>query len=223
MRNLGAILGSGYIVPNPENVSEIDSMANILTIFQSAGRFTTHSLTLVVWPAGAPLWRFLEEALPEVPNGAVIRFLALRTAPSNDLEQYEGIAAFVTQRPDRGRASSKDHILIRAIFHYVYGVEYHYLITPNNRQSEKLSDTFILCYLPVAEDCNIDPNVYQSVLEQMAIEQDQIIRFLRASGARKVITMEKVVSTSIAKGGSWEYYRKNVEHGCIIVSLPPDW
>ena len=198
-------------------------MAATLANCQSGGCFTpiNRSFWMVAWPADAPAWQFLEMTLPKVPSGAAIRFIVRRTVP--DLEYPKGKRSRIVEFEGRHRGQYKNtssHVYkelageppINAVFREQYGITYDQLVAPNGSLTKKISNSFFLCFSPLYGALNMDFNIQQIIREQISNEQDVLTQFLQANGAQSILRM-------MDEGvGAWDLFRKNVNHGCIIVS-----
>lgn len=188
--------------------------------------------TMVIWPARSSIWGFLENNLPIVPPGAVLRFAIREPIPRRlaeeseppmairrrleDLEQYEELKAKINDTPVQVGEDS-----INVVFRDLFDIEFDRLIASNGPQKYPPAKNFFLCF-HCANCENYEPNESkrQALRWRASEEHDLWIEFLRANGADMIYSMQAIGSYEITKNGSWDYFVKGINSGAIIVSQP---
>ena len=190
--------------------------------------FFSTNFSVLVWPVGSTVWQFLEHQLPSVPPGAILRFAVRPPSQVNHLEPLpKEIVKFAEEMPDLFQetkrkiedAPTEGEKPITTIFRDMYDIDYNRLITSNDPKATAKSDSFFLCFVPATQELwDKDPISRRMARERTSAEHDYLVKFLEASGAKEIYSMQKVGSTDIDKSGAWDYFRHNVKNGCIIVS-----
>ena len=184
---------------------------------------------MIIWPAHSSIWGFLEDDLPTVPPGAVLRFairnpmpqrLVEETEPTvanhrrvEDLEQYEAFQAKINDTSvEEGRS-------ISAVFRDIFDIDFDRLIASNGIQRYPLAKKFFLCFhCANCENYEPDESKRLAVRWRVSEEHDLFVDFLRENGVDAIYSMQDIGSCDVKKNGSWDYFRNNVKSGAIIVS-----
>lgn len=184
---------------------------------------------MIIWPAHSSIWGFLEDGLPTVPPGAVLRFairnpmpqrLVEETEPNvanhrrvEDLEQYEAFQAKINDTSvEEGRS-------ISAVFRDIFDIDFDRLIASNGIQRYPLAKKFFLWFhCANCENYEPDESKRLAVRWRVSEEHDLFVDFVRENGVDAIYSMQDIGSCDVKKNGSWDYFRNNVKSGAIIVS-----
>lgn len=222
--------GSGYVAPFPEAQERYESVAHLLACHMSVAMLFASQFTMLIWPPCSSIWGFLEDKLPDVPPGAVLRFairepmpqrLAEEIEPSvaiyqrpEDLKHYEEFRAKINDTPVQ---LGEDHVNV--VFRDLFDIEFDRLIASNGTQRYPPAKNFFLCFQPANyENYERDESKRQALPWRVSEEHDMFVEFLRANGADMIYSMQEIGSCEITKRCSWDYFVNNVKSGAIIVS-----
>ena len=216
------------MVPYPQSQLQIDQLVTKLAKFQDARIFLAPNFTMLIWPAGAAAWQFLEQRLPNVPDEVTLRFLVREPLP---LFQYQ---KQILSTIDHGNEfedeleKSYDTMMmafnaaqpINDTFSTLFNIRYQYLTAANDPGSGSVSGSFFLCFQPIFEalKCFDDDNRSQ-VLERASMQHDIFVRFLQANKAKEIFSCHAIGSTQMMSNGAWDCFRHSVQSGCIVVSI----
>ena len=183
---------------------------------------------MLMYPAGASAWGFLDKDLPSVHPGTVLRFavrkplkLALvdvqKPAASRlmteDPEQYADITTKIQKYPIHAKDKN-----INIVFRDMFDIDFDRLVTQTGDQQEPPTKIFFLCFIPQGcETYEPDPAKRSALRVRTSQEHDLFIRFLQANGAEEIYSMQEIGSQEIDRNGGWDYFWKNVKSGTIIV------
>ena len=221
------------MVPNPENQERYESLVELLACNMALGICPTKEFTMLIWPAHSSIWGFLENYLPKVPPGTVLRF-ALRKKISSELVNHleSPMISHLRQEDakyydkikntihDRSIEPGEKHINV--VFREVFGIEFGRLIASNSSQGQPLSKNFFLCFVPAnCEQYEPDENKRQALCQDISEEHDLFIQFLQANGADMIGSMQDMGSYEAVQNGSWRYFIENIKSGVVIVSSNP--
>lgn len=184
---------------------------------------------MLMYPAGASTWAFLDEKLPVVHPGTTIRFavrrplslspadvhrLAASRLAIEDPEQY----AEITNKIQKTSIPTGEKN-INVVFRDMFEIDFGRLVAQNGPQSHPLTNIFFLCFIPQGcEDYEPDPAKRSALRKSTSEEHDLFIKFLRANGAEEIYSMQNIGSQELANNAAWLYFSKNVKSGTIIVS-----
>lgn len=186
---------------------------------------------MVIWPTRSSVWAFLENNLPPVPAGAVLRF-ALRESMREhrirqvepamttrlrheDAKAYDEIATTVTNIPIQ---PGEKHINL--VFRELFGIEFDRLLPANGPQRPPPGKNFFLCFVPAGcEQYEPDEAKRYALRWKTSEEHDLFVQFLQANGAESIYSMQDVGSYEATHNGSWRHFIENVKSGAIIVSF----
>ena len=191
---------------------------------QDAKIFFAENFTMFIWPAGAAAWQFLEQRLPDVPKGTMLRFL-VRESMQHIPFQARLLAKVLLQKSVKDDYDRVDDLIhsqkpIDALFRERLGIHYEQLIAPNYSEDAKPLDSFFLCFQPLYEGVEFfDRAVREEIRKHASAQHDFVVKYLVANGASEIYSCQAIGSTKIEENGAWDYFRHSVQHGCIVVSL----
>ena len=184
---------------------------------------------MLIYPAGASTWAFLDDNLPKVHPGTTLRFvvrkplspgstevhgLAISRLANKESEQYAGIMTKIKKAPIQ--AGEKN---INVVFRDMFEIDFGRLVAQNGPQKHPPTNIFFLCFLPQGcETYEPDPARRSALRRRTSEEHDLFIKFLQANGAEETYSMQAIGSPELANNGAWGYFYKNVKSGTIIVS-----
>lgn len=225
------VLGSGYIVSYPESQHVIESYAKRLAYDISGGLFFADRFTMLIYPVGADAWSFLDKDLPCPPDGAVLRFVVAKPMPkgwANDEsaellalkeanpERYQEIERKIQARPVLSGEKN-----INVVFHDMFEIDFNRLISQNGPQQPPENSPFFLFFIPSGcDEYEPDPVKRQALRLRTSEEHDFFVEFLEANGVEDIYSSQDVGSLDPQTNGAWDYFRKNVKSGVIVVSCP---
>ena len=185
---------------------------------------------MLIYPAGASAWSFLDNSLPSVHPGTALRFVlrkplsqVLRNIQGldstqlihKDPERYEELATKIKKHPIQ--AEDKN---VNVVFRDMFEIEFDRLVAQNGPQQHPPTNIFFLCFIPQGcENYEPDPAKRSALRMRTSEEHDLFVKFLRANGAEEIYSMQNIGSQEIDNNGAWDYFCKNVKSGTIIVSL----
>ena len=190
---------------------------------------------MLIWPAHSTVWRFLENCLPAVPPGTVLRF-AVRERMSSQFVSQTELPVITDLRLKNtemyNEIQTKIHhnpVLpgeypINTVFREVFGIEFDRLIASNG-QKQLLGKNFFLCFVPAnSEQYEPDDAKRQALRCSTTEEHELFVQFLQANGAEQIFSMQDLGFHEPVKRGSWRYFIEKVRSGVVIVSRPlPDY
>ena len=222
-------LGSGSIVPYPHSASAIENIVEKLANNLEGGLFFTQHFTMLMYPACASAWAFLDKDLPSVHPGTVLRFAVrkpLKPAVADvhrpttarlmteEPEQYADIITKIQKYPIQ--AEDKN---INIVFRDMFDIDFDRLVAQNGDQQHPPTKIFFLCFVPQGCEVYEPDSAKRSALRvRTSQEHDLFVKFLQANSAEEIYSMQKIGSRDIDSNGGWDYFCKNVKSGTIIVS-----
>ena len=223
-------LGSGSIVSYHQSASAVENIVEILANNLQGGIFFAQQYTMLMYPAGASAWAFLDKDLPSVHPGTVLRFAVrepllsvpadihrLATAGHTRIEPEQH--AEITTKLQNHRIQAKDKN-INIVFRDMFEIDFDRLVAQNGDQPHPLSKIFFLCFIPQGCEAYEPDTAKRSALRvRTSQEHDLFIKFLQANGAEEIYSMQKMDSQEIEREGAWDYFCKKVKSGTIIVSF----
>lgn len=184
---------------------------------------------MLMYPAGASTWGFLDEKLPNVHPGTTLRFI-VRKPFSPIPADVHGLAAsrLANEAPERyAEITSKmrkapiqaEEKNINVVFRDMFEIDIGRLVAQNGPQEHQSTSIFFLCFIPQGcENYEPDPAKRSALRRRTSEEHDLFIKFLQANGAEEIYSMQDIGSQEIANNAAWGYFFKNVKSGTIIVS-----
>ena len=119
----------------------------------SCGLFFARNFTMIMYPAGASAWGFLDRNLPAVPEGTLLRFIIRQPLSERLAGEDLIIDRLATQNPDR-LAEIRTHVRdnpieadeksINVVFRDMFEIEYDRLVAQNGQQRYSVAGTYIL-------------------------------------------------------------------------------
>lgn len=183
---------------------------------------------MLMYPAGASAWAFLDNNLPNVHPGAVLRFVVRTPLPAVPTGAYPAPARLAQEIPERYaevmtkikrypiQAEEKN---INIVFRDMFEIDFHRLVAQNGPQQHNPTNIFFLCFIPQGcEDYEPDSAKRLALHRRTSEEHDLFIRFLQENGAEEIYSMQNIGSQEINSNSAWAYFVKNVKSGTIIVS-----
>lgn len=183
---------------------------------------------MLMYPAGASAWAFLDNHLPNVHPGTTLRFVVRSPLPSiladvhevattrlshKNPERYAEITTKIEKYPIQ--AEDKN---INIVFRDIFDIDFSRLVAQNEPQEHPSTNIFFLCFIPQGcEDYEQDPAKRLALRMRTSEEHDLFIKFLQANGAEEIYSMQKIGSQEIDSNCAWDYFIKNVKSGTIIV------
>ena len=182
---------------------------------------------MIVYPTGASAWAFLGNTLPEIADGALLRFVIrqplpqdfasldvsiLKTADEN-LQRRSKIHDYIGSNPTQNDSDS-----ISVVFRDLFQIDYSHLIAQNDPQKYPPANVFFLFFIPAGcENYEKDDEKRLALRNRVSREHDLFVDFLEANGA-EVYSLQSEDSIEPANDGAWEYFVHNFKSGQIIVS-----
>lgn len=203
----------------------METLANNL----QGGLFFAQNYTMVMYPAGASAWAFLDKDLPSVHPGTILRFAVRRPLPpvlvdvhrlataqvrKDGPELYTEITTKIQDHPIQAKEKN-----INIVFRDMFDIDFDRLVAQNGDQQHPPTKIFFLCFIP--QGCEMyepDPAKRSALRMRTSEEHDLFIKFLQANGVEEIYSMQKIGSQEIDNNGAWDYFCKNVKSGTIIVS-----
>lgn len=184
---------------------------------------------MLIYPAGASAWAFLDNNLPNVHPGTALRFAVRTPLPPIPADVHRlAISRLTRKNPDRYaeittkikkypvHAEDKN---INIVFRDMFEIDFDRLGAQNGPQQHPPTNIFFLCFIPQGcEDYEPDSSKRSALRMRTSEEHDLFIKFLQANGAEEIYSMQKIGSQEIDNNGAWDYFFKNVKSGTIIVS-----
>ena len=221
-------LGSGSIIPYHHSASAFENIVEKLANNLQGGLFFAQHFTMLIFPAGASAWAFLDKDLPSVHAGTVLRFAVrkpLKPAQANVLrpttarlmtekpEQYADITTKIQKYPIQAKDKN-----INIVFRDMFDIDFDRLVAQNGDQQHPPTKIFFLCFIPQGCEVYEPDSARRSALRvRTSQEHDLFVKFLQANGAEEIYSMQKIGSQAIDSNGGWDYFCKNVKSGTIIV------
>lgn len=220
-------LGSGSIVPYHQGISAVESIAETLANNLQGGLFFAQQYTMIMYPAGASAWAFLDNNLPNVHPGTTLRFvvrgplppilphvheLAIARLDQENPERYAEITTKIEKYPIQAEDNN-----INIVFRDMFEIDFDRLVAQSGPQKHAPTNKFFLCFIPQGcEDYEPDPAKRSALRMRTSEEHDLFIRFLQANGAEEIYSMQKIGSQEIDENCAWDYFSKNVKSGTIV-------
>lgn len=184
---------------------------------------------MIMYPAGASAWAFLDNNLPNVHPGTTLRFvvrgplppilphiheLAIARLDQENPERYAEITTKIEKYPIQAEDNN-----INIVFRDMFEIDFDRLVAQSGPQKHAPTNKFFLCFIPQGcEDYEPDPAKRSALRMRTSEEHDLFIRFLQANGAEEIYSMQKIGSQEIDENCAWDYFSKNVKSGTIVVS-----
>ena len=185
---------------------------------------------MLIYPAGASAWAFLDNSLPDVHPGTILRFVVRKPLPPILADVHRpATARLASEEPERFAeitnkikqyAVQAEDKNINVVFRDMFEIDFGRLVAQNGPQQHPPTNIFFLCFIP--QGCeNYEPDsAKRSALRMRTSEEhDLFIKFLQANGAEETYSMQSIGSQEINNHGAWDYFYRNVKSGTIIVSL----
>ena len=207
-----------------------DSVAHLLGQHRSVAMHFAREYTMLIWPANASVWGFLDDMLQPVPEGTILRFAIRRPFISELSKQIERSPSIKLQQEDRERykeicskiestPTQKAEKAINIVFRDLFEIEFDRLITPNGPQTRLSAKNFFLCFIPAGCERYQPNQEKRRALRWMTYrEHDLFVEFLKANGAENIYSMQEVGSSKLVKNGAWDCFTKTVTSGVVVVS-----
>ena len=183
---------------------------------------------MLMYPAGASAWAFLDDKLPKVHPGTSLRFVVRKPLSALPTDAMLATAQVTQQKPERYAeimSKIKRHPIqteeknINIVFRDMFEIDFHRLVAQNGPQHHPPTNIFFLCFIPQGcEDYEPDSAKRLALRRRTSEEHDLFIRFLQANGASEIYSMQNIGSQDISNESPWAYFVKNVKSGTIIVS-----
>lgn len=215
------------MVPYPETLLAFETLSETLADNLQGGLFFATHFTMLIYPAGATAWAFLNDKLPQVPPGAKLRFIVRKPLPqtitmdqelsarlaNENPQQYAEIVTRIKAEPIR---SGEKHI--NTVFRDMFEIDYGHLVAQNGPQKYPPSSIFFLCFIPQGSEM-YEPETERRLTLRAIIseEHDFFVEFLQANGAAEIYSMQNIGSYDVENNGAWDYFKNNVKSGTIIV------
>ncbi|KAL8952655.1 MAG: hypothetical protein Q9222_001461 [Ikaeria aurantiellina] len=183
-------LGSGWIVPNRDTVDRVSKVAAVLLEHASGALFFAENFTLLIYPVGCAVWKYLDAGLTtKAPSDAQLRFAMLVPMPQVR-ERIKGIDV-----PAQGVPRSIDFEdgSLNIVFKRQFGMDFSRLIARSvDRNGSKSGPAqFFLIYPPAARE-----------------EFDLVVDWIRANISATIYRYED--------RGAWNHFHASAGHGVII-------
>ena len=184
---------------------------------------------MLMYPAGASAWAFLDNHLPNVHPGTTLRFVVRSPLPPILADVHEAATTRLSQRNPERYAEIMTKIEkypiqaeennINIVFRDMFEIDFSRLVAQNGPQEHSSTNIFFLCFLPQGcEDYEPDPAKRSALRVRTSEEHDLFIKFLQANDAQEIYSMQKIGSQEIDNNGAWDYFIKSVKSGTIIVN-----
>ena len=226
-------LGSGSVVAlNAHSAPALEDIVENLANTLQGGLFFAQQFTMLIYPAGASVWAFLDDSLPTVYPGTTLRFLVRKPLPpapadadevatgqliKTGPEQYAQLKSRIQKYPIQ--AEDKN---INIVFRDMFDIDFERLVAQNGPQQHPPTNIFFLCFIPQGcEDYEPDLAKRSDLRMRASEEHDLFTRFLQENGAEEIYSMQNIGSQKIDNNAAWDYFLKNVKSGTIIVSTVP--
>ena len=222
-------LGSGSIASYHHSALAVENITETLANSLQGALFFAQQFTMIMYPAGASAWAFLDNVLPSVHPGTTLRFVVRRPLlpiiadvrglttsqlVKKDPERYTEITTKVKDCPIQA-----EDMNINIVFRDMFGIDYDRLVAQNGRQQHPPTNIFFLCFVPQGCESYEPDSAKRSALRMRTSEEhDLFIRFLQVNGAKEIYSMQNIGSQEIENNGAWDFFLKNVKSGTIIVS-----
>ena len=185
---------------------------------------------MLIYPAGASAWGFVDNDLPSVHPGTALRFAIRKPLPPGQADAHAlATARLVENEPERHAEIAtklEDHPIqtneknINIVFRDMFEIDFGRLVAQNGPQKHPPTSIFFLCFIPQGCELYEPDSAKRSALRMRTSEEhDLFIKFLQANGAEQIYSMQNIGSQEIDNHGAWDYFCKNVKSGTIIVSL----
>ena len=193
------------------------------------GLFFAQQYTMLMYPAGASAWAFLDNSLPNVHPGTTLRFAVRKPLPSIPVNVHSLATARLARKEPKRYAEITTQIEknpiqaeeknINIVFRDMFEIEYGRLVAQNGPQQHSPTNVFFLCFIPQGcEDYEPDSAKRSALRRRTSEEHDLFIKFLQANGAEEIYSMQNIGSQEIDDNGAWDYFINNVKSGTIVVS-----
>ena len=171
----------------PNSAPSVDVMGEILRLHESGGLFFTPAFTMLIYPAGAEVWRWIDDRFPNHPATKTTLRIVLRT-PIPELRSSNPFTVQSISPP----LTMEDEMGTNALFRRLFGIEYARLVPQtNSRNKAKHPDNVFLMY--PAEDRD---------------EHDVLVKYFEYNNA--------IIYTSQTPG-AWDYFVGHVDAGVLLV------
>ncbi len=222
-------LGSGSILSYQHSESTVEDIVETLANNMQGGLFLAQQYTMLMYPAGASAWAFLDDNVPTVHPGTTLRFVLRKPLPPLLVDVGGLAAARLSQtRPERYMSIKTklqkypvqaEERNINIIFRDMFEIDFSRLVAQNGPQQHPPTNIFFLCFIPQGCEVYEPDSAKRSALRMRTSEEhDLFIKFLQANGAEDIYSVQAIGSQEIDNNGAWDYFCKNVKSGTIIVS-----
>lgn len=210
-------------------MSAVENIVETLANNLQGGLFFAQHYTMVMYPAGASAWAFLDQDLPSVHPGTILRFAVRKPLPpvladvhrlatarvkKDGPELCTEITTKIQDHPIQAREKN-----INIVFRDMFDIDFDRLVAQNGDQQHLPTNIFFLCFIPQGcENYEPDPVKRSALRMRISEEHDFFIKFLQTNRVEEIYSMQKIGSQEIDSNGSWDYFCKNVKSGTIIVS-----
>ena len=195
----------------------------------SVGIFMAEKYTMVIWPAHSLIWEFLNQGLPQVPAGTVLRFAIHKPISPYLGEQIESpVIAQLRLQDDKKYREIQSAIdatpiqpvekPINVVFREVFSIEFDRLIGSNNTSERPLKKNFFLSFNPAnCDQYEPDDTKRQALRWRTSEEHDFFVQFLKTNEADMIYSMQDIGSYEAVSNGSWRHFIENVRSGVVII------
>ena len=217
---LSDYLGSGSVVSYHKSTADVENITETLANNLEGSLFFAPEYTMLIYPAGASAWAFLDQNLPNVHPGTALRFVVRRPlSPMSkgqpEVERYAEITTKIKKHPIQAEEKN-----INIVFRDMFEIDFGRLVAQNGPQQHPPTNIFFLCFIPQGcEDYEPDSAKRLALRRRTSEEHDLFVKFLQANGAEEIYSMQSIGSQEIDSNGAWDYFFKNVKSGTIIVSF----
>ncbi|KAL8944941.1 MAG: hypothetical protein Q9216_000102 [Gyalolechia sp. 2 TL-2023] len=169
-------LGSGWIVPYRQSVTNVEEVSGILTEHGSGAMFFAEKFTILLYPASCISWEYLDRGLGEAPPEARLRFAMLDPWPWTPQTLNENV-------PPAGKFDLQARLqapLMNAVMHGQLGLDFQRLVACSKNKdgsSAKPARIFFLIFPPAAQE-----------------EFDILVDWIRANGPATIYSLEPMSS-----------------------------
>ena len=185
---------------------------------------------MLMYPAGASAWAFLDKNLPDVHPGTTLRFVVRRGLP-RILAGVHGLAKARLERENPERYAEITNQVVKCpiqaedkninvVFRDLFDIDFGRLVAQNGPQQHSTTNAFFLCFIPQGcEDYEPDAAKRSALRMRTSEEHDLFVKFLQANGTEEIYSMQDIGSQEISNNCAWDYFSRHMKSGTIIVSL----
>ena len=199
-------IGSGYIVFAAQVRKPLEQFAKQLARDLSGAIFFAANFTMLVYPVGASAWSFLDDALPDVPVGAILKFVVrkplLPQTPLNehsDLRNWMGLNSRLVESTMHDSAVARESLNVA--FKDQFDIEFPRLIGTK-------AAVFFLCFAPSGKWFDMMSTLDQDRIKlKVSAEHDEVVDFLHSNKA-EVYSMHDYGVSDPVENRAWFYFSK---------------